>query len=150
MVVFFGGDDSLQFNSSFSLTDLNPTIPLNIIKSKNIYSNMYCERDLAFSLGSNMPFLKRTCSGWEAVCMYSRYKLLVLILCSSPAVLSLTLTETIIKLRGSALPQPATGACMGNASVLASGIGDRLSAGCFVHQGFSALSSSVRLLEKWS
>lgn len=148
-MVFGGKLYFLQFNIII-LKDLNPTIPLNIVKSKNIHIKMHSERDLAFSLGSNTSFLKRTCSGWEAVCMYSRYKLLVLILCSSPAVLSLTLTETIIKSRGNALPQPATGACMGNAAVLASEIGDRLSAGCFVHRDFSALSSSVRHLEKWS
>lgn len=76
---------------------------------------LHSERDLALSLRSHTPFLKRTCSCWGAVCMYSRCKLLVLILCSSPAVLSLSLTETIIKSRGNALPQPATGACMGNA-----------------------------------
>lgn len=76
-----------------------------------MHRKMHSESDLGLRFGTHTPYLKRTCSGWETVCMYSRCKLLVLILCSSLAVLSLTLTETIIKSRGNALPQPATGAC---------------------------------------
>lgn len=83
--------------------------------------------------------------------MYSGCKLLVLILCSSPpAVLSLSLTETIIKSRGNALPQSATGACMGNAwPFLHQGLVTSLVQVVLLMEVF-LLCLLVRHLEKWS